>query len=61
MTTIKDISRRCHVSISTVSRALNGYDDINSSTKEFILKVAKDLDYIPNKHARALKKKMTII
>ncbi|MDM0497164.1 LacI family DNA-binding transcriptional regulator [Clostridium perfringens] len=57
MTTIKDISKRCHVSISTVSRALNGYDDINSSTKELVLKVAKELDYIPNKHARALIKR----
>lgn len=57
MTTIKDISKRCHVSISTVSRALNGYDDINPSTKELVLKVAKELDYIPNKHARALIKR----
>lgn len=57
MTTIKDISKRCHVSISTVSRALNGYDDINSYTKELVLKVAKELDYIPNKHARALVKR----
>ncbi|EGT3616697.1 LacI family transcriptional regulator [Clostridium perfringens] len=29
MTTIKDVSKRCHVSVYTVSRALNGYDDIN--------------------------------
>lgn len=57
MTTIKDISKRCHVSISTVSRALNGYDDINSYTKELVLKVAKELDYVPNKHARALVKR----
>ena len=29
LTIIKDVSKMCHVSVYTVSRALNGYDDIN--------------------------------
>ena len=57
MSTIKDISKKCHVSISTVSRALNGYNDINEETKELVLRTAKELDYIPNKHARELVKR----
>lgn len=57
MSTIKDISKKCHVSISTVCRALNGYSDINEETKELVLRTAKELDYVPNKHARELVKK----
>ncbi|MBB6625144.1 LacI family DNA-binding transcriptional regulator [Clostridium gasigenes] len=57
MNTIKDIAKKCHVSISTVSRALNGYSDINKDTKELVLKTADELDYIPNKNARDLVKK----
>lgn len=58
MATIKDVAKKCHVSVSTVSRALNDYADINEETKELILKVAKELDYVPNKNARKLVKKI---
>ena len=32
MVTIKDISKACGVSPATVSKALNGYDDISAET-----------------------------
>lgn len=53
--TIKDISKEARVSISTVSKVLNGdYSKVSESTKERVLKVAKDLHYRPNLLARSL-------
>lgn len=55
MVTIKDISERCGVSASTVSKALNGYTDISPDTLELIRRTAKEMGYLPNAAARALK------
>ncbi|MBE6019457.1 MAG: LacI family transcriptional regulator [Clostridiales bacterium] len=55
MVTIKDISKKCGVSPATVSKALNGYDDISSETIELVIKTAKELNYTPNAAARLLK------
>ncbi|WP_079526155.1 LacI family DNA-binding transcriptional regulator [Halobacillus hunanensis] len=54
MTTIKDIAKTVGVSITTVSRALNGYSDVNEKTRNKIKQVAKDLHYSPNAVARSL-------
>ncbi|MDR3596065.1 LacI family DNA-binding transcriptional regulator [Clostridium sp.] len=53
--TIKDIARILNISHSTVSRALTGYKYVNEKTKQEILKVAKELNYIPNMNARSLR------
>ncbi len=55
--TIKELSKKCGLSISTVSKALNGYSDISSATKEAVAAAARELGYYPNAHARALKTK----
>ena len=55
MVTIKDISKKCGVSPATVSKALNGYDDISPETVELVLQTAKELNYTPNAAARLLK------
>lgn len=55
MVTIKDISKRCGVSAATVSKALNGYTDIGGDTAEYVRSVAKEMGYLPNATARALK------
>ena len=55
--TIKELSRLCGISISTVSKALNGYKDISDATRETVLQTAKEIGYYPNAHARALKTK----
>ncbi|MFC3885076.1 LacI family DNA-binding transcriptional regulator [Bacillus songklensis] len=62
MTTIKDIARVAGVSVTTVSRALNGYSDVNEETRKKIVEVAKQLNYSPNTLARGLvmKKSKTI-
>lgn len=55
MTTIKDIARALRVSTATVSKALNGYTDINPLTAELVRKKAEELKYRPNIAARQLK------
>ncbi|PPA70623.1 LacI family DNA-binding transcriptional regulator [Jeotgalibacillus proteolyticus] len=62
MATIKDIAKKAGVSITTVSRALNGYSDVNEDTRKKIVETAKILNYSPNSIARSLvmKKSKTI-
>lgn len=62
MPTIKDIASLTGFSVTTVSRALNGYDDVNEQTKEKIEAVAQEIGYVPNILAQNLvmKKSKTI-
>ena len=55
MITIKDISKECGVSPATVSKALNGYDEISPETVELVKQTANKLHYMPNAAARLLK------
>jgi DNA-binding LacI/PurR family transcriptional regulator len=59
MATIKDIASECGVSIATVSKALNGHDDVAEKTKEHIKNTARQMGYTPNSQARALKTNRT--
>ncbi len=54
--TIKDIAKRCGVSVSTVSRALNNNAEINAETKAMILQVVQETGFVPNNSARNLKR-----
>ena len=54
--TIKDIARICGVGVSTVSRAINNHPDINPATKDMIMRVIKENNYVPNNSARNLKR-----
>lgn len=62
MVTIYDIAKYSGYSISTVSKALNNYKDVNEETRRRILDAAEELGYIPNSNAKSLstKKTMTI-
>ncbi len=51
---IKDVAREAGVSITTVSRALNGYSDVSESTRQRIREVVERLDYAPDINARSL-------
>ncbi len=53
--TIKDIARLCGVSISTVSRAINNDPEINKNTRDRVMEVVREFNYIPNNSARNLK------
>lgn len=52
--TIREVARRSGFSVSTVSRALNGYTDVAATTRSRILQVATDLEYRPAAAARSL-------
>ncbi len=49
---IVDVARKCGVSISTVSRALNNEPGISSRTRQRILKTAEELKFTPKKRKR---------
>lgn len=46
MVTIKDISSKLGISISSVSKALNGATDISQSTREKVIEMANEMGYI---------------
>lgn len=56
-TTLKEIAEKINVSVSTVSKALKGYADVNPETKKLILKTAKEMNYKPNSFAVNLRTK----
>lgn len=54
---IKQLAEKLNLSTSTVSRAFRGNSDINPTTKERILAMAKELNYQPNHLASNLREK----
>ncbi len=56
---IKDIAKRVGFSVTTVSRALNDYDDVNAETKDLIRRTAAEMGYVPNSLAQRFQKKKT--
>ena len=51
---IYELATKSGFSVSTVSKALNHTGRISEATREKILKVASELNYIPSYHAKAL-------
>lgn len=54
MSTITDVAREAGVSVATVSRALRGLDRVSPETRERVLKVAAELDYVASPTATSL-------
>ncbi|MFQ5594193.1 MAG: LacI family DNA-binding transcriptional regulator [Anaerolineae bacterium] len=57
--TLKDIARETGYSVTTVSRALNDYDDVKPTTKRVIRDAADRLGYHPNITAQHLQRRRT--
>ena len=57
--TLKMVAERAEVSVNTASRAINNKPDINEETKKRVLRIAKELGYIRNAAAVALRTKKT--
>ncbi|MCD2425644.1 LacI family transcriptional regulator [Niabella pedocola] len=53
--TIKDIAAKLNMSVSTVSKALNDNSSISTMTKERVVKLANEWNYVPNEAARHFK------
>lgn len=54
MTSIKDVARTVGVSTATVSRALRGLPRVSEETRERVLQVAAELDYVASPSAAGL-------
>lgn len=54
--TIKDIAKAAGVGISTVSRVLNGYSGVREKTRDRVLQVCREMNFVPNAAARMLVK-----
>ena len=52
--TIYDISKKANVSIATVSRVLNGSENVKESTRKKVMDIIEKYDYTPNASARAM-------
>lgn len=57
--TIKDVAKQLNLSITTVSRALDGYEDVAEGTRQLVVKTAQEMGYIPNQAARQLRRRRT--
>lgn len=57
--TIWDIAKHLNVSVSTVSRALNDYDDVAPKTRQRVFDAASELGYYPSDAARSLRLQRT--
>lgn len=53
--TLRDVAARAGVTVSTVSKALNGRRDVGETSRARILAVAEEMGYRPNAIARGLR------
>lgn len=56
MTNLKQLADSLGLSITTVSRALDGYSDVSATTRERVREAAEKVGYRPNASARRLRK-----
>lgn len=59
MVNIKDVAKASGVSVSTVSRIINNSPLISEETRNRVLKVMKEMNYVPNIMARGLSNQQT--
>ncbi|MES2327446.1 MAG: LacI family DNA-binding transcriptional regulator [Pseudomonadota bacterium] len=52
--TIRDVARRAQLSVATVSRALNGFENVSELARERITAAVTELGYVPHAGARSL-------
>lgn len=52
--TIRDVAKRAHLSVATVSRALNGAENVSEQARERIAAAVGELGYVPHAGARSL-------
>ena len=60
MTTIKDIATRLGVSVSTVSKGLNGASDISEELRQMVLDTAVEMGYATKKSKKKENRKLAV-
>ncbi len=56
---LRELARRLNLSVTTVSRALNGFPEVKESTRRRVVEAAQEFGYVPNRLARSLQKGRT--
>ena len=54
--TIREVAKKLKLSITTVSRALDGYDDVATQTRRRVIRTARAMGYVPSRAARQLRR-----
>lgn len=52
--TMRDVAKQAGVSLKTVSRVVNGEANVTPQTREKVMQVVKELNFVPNKAAATL-------
>jgi LacI family transcriptional regulator len=55
--TIKTLAKQLQLSVSTISKALRDSHEISEKTKQKVLALARELNYVPNPYASSLRRK----
>lgn len=61
MTKITDVAKLCNISVSTVSKVINGYPNVAQKTRDKVNKVIKETQFFPNSVARGLVKGRSMV
>ncbi|MBK8034384.1 MAG: LacI family DNA-binding transcriptional regulator [Chloroflexi bacterium] len=59
MVKLKDLAAKTGYSVTTISRALGGFSDVNEQTRQHIIETARQLGYQPHEPARQLRSQRT--
>jgi len=59
MATIRDVARHAHVSVATVSRVINGFDNVRDETSQRVQKAIHELGFEPDFLARSWRTRET--
>ncbi|GAA0514775.1 LacI family transcriptional regulator [Paractinoplanes deccanensis] len=54
VSSIRELARRCGVSVATVSRVFNTPEVVSQQTRQLVLGMAAEIGYLPNESARTL-------
>lgn len=57
---LADIAKHLNISVSTVSRVLNGKDRVSDETRKKVLNAIKEFNYQPNEIARSLRNRSSM-
>ena len=56
---LKELSKKTGIPVSTISKALGDYKDVNIDTKRKVNELAKQYNYVPNIYAKTLASRVT--